>query len=92
MADLIIKGLKKAIGEYKWANNNSDPSWYAKLMYDKSTGEIWADCFYSLGHNTWKEYHDSDIIDLGSLMHEGGYPITMKGVKEFLPVMSKHTH
>ena len=82
-----IKGLKKAIGEYKTANKGGyyDP-YYGKLMFDKSTGKIWCDEFVSIGHNDWKEYHDSDIIDVVSVMCEEtpeNVKITMKTVKAF---------
>ena len=33
-------------------------------MLDRSTGELWIDEFYSLGHNEWKEYKDDAIINL----------------------------
>ena len=51
-----ITGLKKAIGDYRCFNAGGrfSPE-YGRLMYDKETGELWTDYFYSLGHNTWKE-------------------------------------
>ena len=82
-----IKGLKKAIGEYKAANNGGYyDSHYGKLMLDISTGKIWCDEFESIGHNSWNEYHDSNIIDLASAMCEEtqkAVKITMKTVKSF---------
>ena len=83
-----IKGLKKAVGEYQWANSQGTYSpWYGCLMFDKNTGELWTDTFYSLGHNEWKEYHDSDVVNLGSMMAEEApyeYVVSMKAVKEFI--------
>lgn len=62
---LKLKGLKKAVGEFQRANKGSyyNPR-YGKLMLDRSTGELWTDEFYSLGHNSWTEYHDESIINL----------------------------
>lgn len=87
-------GLKKAVGSYKRLNAGGWYSpHYAELMLDKETGEIWADEFYSLGHNNWKEYHCEDIINLGAKMaryneeayyrNKPQYPVTMAGVKAF---------
>lgn len=60
-----ITGIKKAVGDYKRANAGGIFSpIYGCLMLDRSTGEVWTDEFYSLGHNEWKEYHDKSIINL----------------------------
>jgi hypothetical protein len=80
-----IKGLKKAIGDYKRANAEGYYSpRYGRLMYDKADGEIWTDEFYSLGHNEWKEYHSDTIINLGSIMEEREIEINMQNVKDFI--------
>ena len=80
-----IKGLKKAIGEYKRANFGGHYSpQYGKLMYDTSTGEIWTDYFCSLGHNQWKAYESESIVDLGRKMKEREIEITMPNVKKFI--------
>lgn len=82
-----IIGLKKAVGEYNKANSGGYLSpFYGKLMYDMSTGKIWTDTFYSLGHNSWKEYHDKSIICLSDIIREKGYDekITMKFVTNFI--------
>lgn len=49
-----IKGVKKAVGDYKRTNAEGwfSPR-YGYLMLDRSTGEVWTDEFYSLGHNEW---------------------------------------
>lgn len=61
----MLKGLKKAVGDYQRANKGGQyDARYGVLMLDRSTGELWTDEFYSLGHNTWKEYHDKSIIKL----------------------------
>lgn len=82
-----IKGLKKAIGEYKSANKDGAYSAsYGRLMFDTSDGEIWTDYFYSVGHNEWKVYHSASIINLGAQMlgENPDAKITMQSVKEYI--------
>lgn len=80
-----IKGLKKAIGDYKRANKEGCYSpRYGYLMFDKEDGEIWTDEFYSLGHNEWKEYHSDTIVDIGKMMSDQEIKINMKNVKDFI--------
>lgn len=80
-----IKGLKKAVGDYHRFNSGGyySPE-YGILMYDKESGEIWTDQFYSLGHNSWIEYHGDSIVYLGKMMGERGLEVNMKNVKEFI--------
>lgn len=80
-----INGLKKAVGDYQRANSGGSYSpWYGCLMYDKSDRSVWVDTFYSLGHNEWKEYHSTNIVNLGRLMSEQGIPVNMKNVRDFV--------
>lgn len=53
-------------------------------MFDKATGELWTDEFYSLGHNEWKQYQSNSIINLGKIMTENNIEINMKNVKSFI--------
>lgn len=80
-----ITGLKKAVGEYQRANKEDcySPK-YGYLMFDKATGELWTDEFYSLGHNEWKQYQSNSIINLGKIMTENNIEINMKNVKSFI--------
>lgn len=80
-----IKGLKKAVGDYQKANKGGyySPK-YGYLMFDKETGELWTDEFYSLGYNSWKEYRSDTIVNLGKIMIENGIEINMKNVKDFI--------
>lgn len=80
-----ITGLKKAVGEYQRANKEGyySPK-YGYLMFDKATGELWTDEFYSLGHNEWKQYQSNSIINLGRIMTENNIEINMKNVKSFI--------
>ncbi len=80
-----IKGLKRAISDYKRANMDGDFSpFYGYLMFDKGDGKVWTDEFYSLGHNEWREYHSEDIVNLGQMMSEREIEINMKNVKDFI--------
>lgn len=85
-----LKGLKKAIGDYNRANAGGAYSpRYGRLMLDKSTGEIWCDEFYDLGHSWYTVYNNPDIINLGSAYFEAHWgecdiePLTMATVKAF---------
>lgn len=80
-----IKGLKKAVGDYRRLNKGGafDP-WYGYLMYDTSDGNLWTDEFYSIGHNTWKQYHSPTVVNIGKMMTQDGIEINMKNVKEFI--------
>jgi hypothetical protein len=77
-----ITGIKTAIGDY---NNWINRDWrrVAKIMLDKSTGEIWCDCFSD--RNTWKLYLDKDIVSLsGYIFNYGtGEKLTMQRLKEY---------
>lgn len=80
-----ITGLKKAVGEYQRANAGGYYSpRYGYLMFDLEDGKLWTDEFYSLGHNSWKQYHSPTIINLGGRMAEHGLDVTMKNVREFV--------
>ena len=81
---LKLKGLNKAIGDYHRANSGSPYSpRYGVLMLDKSTGEIWTDEFYDLGHNHFAVYKSDDIINLGYRMENEGWEITRDNIKEY---------
>lgn len=44
---------------------SGSPFRVCSIMYDRSDGSLWADCF--LDCNTWSEYHSPDIFDLTAL-------------------------
>lgn len=60
---LKIKGLKKVSGETE--NYGEYSSMYAEIFYDRATGEVWTVHQCSIGHNTWTEYHDENVIKIG---------------------------
>jgi hypothetical protein len=39
---------------------------YVQVNFDRETKEVWGDYHYSLGCNSWTEYHDLDIINIGN--------------------------
>ena len=80
-----IHNLKKAIGDYKRFNEGGayNPR-YGFLMYEKSSGRLWTDEFYNLGHNAYIIYDDDDVINLGLLMKEKDIEVNMKNTKEFI--------
>lgn len=63
-----IKGLKKIAGESKHIGKY-DPE-YLQLNYDKTTGEAWTDYHYSIGCNSWCEYHDKNIVNCGYITEQ----------------------
>lgn len=82
-----IKGLKKAVGEYQELNKGGAYSpHYGLLMFDISTGELWTDEFYSLGHSSFISYESDSIVNLGKMMldENNNAKITMKTVKDFI--------
>lgn len=60
-----VKNLCKAVSDYNEFNKGGvyDPH-YGKLMYNKSTNELWTDEFYALGHTSFKQYDDPNIVDI----------------------------
>jgi hypothetical protein len=77
-----LKGLKKAVGDYKRYNNGGvyDPH-YSNLMFNVKTGELWNDEFYDLGHNSYVQYNDKNIINLSAIMES---EVTMNNIKDFI--------
>ena len=61
-----VKGLKKISGESKKLNGFYNPE-YLQLNYNTATGEAWADYHYSIGHNSWTEYKEPEIINCGNI-------------------------
>ena len=84
MKNIKITGIKKAIGDYRtWIN--ADWRHTANIMLDKSSGEVWTDCF--LDCNEWNEYHSADIISLSDLICE---PLTMAILRKYAEIAILH--
>lgn len=57
---LKMHGLKAASGyteDYGYYSGH-----YVQISYDRNTGDILANYHYSLGQNSWTQYHDPAII------------------------------
>ena len=80
-----IKGLKKAIGDYKFYNNGGRYSAiYGHLMFNKETWKLWVDPFCDASHHTRCVYDDDMIINLGEIMRRNGIDINMENFKNFI--------
>lgn len=76
---LKIKGIKKIAVESKNLGGYYSGQ-YLQVNYDRITGEAWTDFHYSLGQNSWSEYHSSNIINCGNISE----PVTMAQVREII--------
>lgn len=75
---LKLKGLKKAVGERNsWIKRGY--SYIANIMLDKSTGEVWCDCFIS--SNSFRLYESDSIVKVNSICEKYNMPMTMMGIK-----------
>lgn len=64
-----ITGVKNAVSAYRRAMALGARSpWYAEIMLDCATGEVWADVFYDVGRNEHKIYRSASIINLTDVM------------------------
>ena len=63
---LRMSGLRTLAGETKSLTGSYSPE-YLQLTYDRSTGEVWTDFFFSVGHNDWAVYHDKNVLNCGNL-------------------------
>lgn len=57
-----IIGIRKASGETEDYGDFSGK--YVEIFYDTSSGEVWTKFQYSLGGNSWTEYHDPYVIKI----------------------------
>lgn len=59
---LKMIGLKKASGSTE--NYGYYSGMYDEIFYNVETGEVWTVFQCSLGHNSWTEYHDENIVKI----------------------------
>lgn len=76
---LKIKGLKKIAGETKSLRGYYS-GFYLQLNYNIETSEVWTDFLYSLGHNSWMQYHDRNIITICNLTS----PMTTNEIRKII--------
>ena len=74
-----MTGLKKAAGMTKGLNGYYSGE-YIQVSYDTATGQVLTDYHYSLGQNSWTQYHDPDIIAIGNLSE----PTTMHDIRAMI--------
>lgn len=84
---LTMRGLRKAAGDTKGLTGYYSGH-YVQISYDTSDGEILTNYHYSLGHNTWSQYHDSDIITVCNASE----PMTMQQIADaIVEAVAMHT-
>lgn len=59
--------LNKVSSETRNFKRNSGA--YTEVFYDRGTGEVWSVGQISLGHNSWTEYRDDNIIKVCDTPH-----------------------
>ena len=60
--NLPMSGLRKACSAtVNWSPRSGG---YTEIFYDRSTGEIWTVDQVSLGHNSWTQYDDPNVIKI----------------------------
>lgn len=85
MHGLKIKGLKKASGE---TDNYGDYCpLYNEIFYDLGSGEVWTVFQSSIGHNTWTEYHDPNVIKICNT----SYHMTMQEIADAIYAELSHS-
>lgn len=53
---------------------------YLQINYSRETEEAWADCFVSLGNNSWKVYDSEDVVVCGNISE----PKTMSEIRSMI--------
>lgn len=77
-----IRGLQKAVGDYRrYTSAGAYSPRYGNIMFNPEDGCLWTDEFYSLGHNSWKQYENKYIVNISAQLERLGLPITMENIK-----------
>ena len=74
-----LKGLKKVSGATKELKGFYDP-FYLQVNVDLESGEVFVNEHFSIGHNSWTEYRNGNILNCGIVCN----PMTMKQVSEMV--------
>lgn len=75
--NLPMHGLRKASGETKDLTGYYSGH-YVQISYDTQSGDVITDYHYSLGQNSWTEYHDTNIITICNASE----PMTMQEIAD----------
>lgn len=74
-----MKGIKRVCSDTKTLRGFYSPE-YLQLFYDAKTDELFTEFLFSIGHNSFIQSDDPEIINLGFLYE----PMTMQEVKEYV--------
>lgn len=74
---LNIRGLRKAAGETKTTRGYYS-GLYVQISYSPTDGQVLYDTHYSLGHNSWTQYHDPSIV----FIYNASSPQTMQEIAD----------
>jgi len=86
---LPMKGLKSAAGLTKNLKGYYTGH-YVQISYNTKNGEILTDYHYNLGHNSWTQYHDKSIINIGNISEPATMQEIADMIKERLELMKCH--
>lgn len=77
-----ISNVCKAVDDYNRSNGHGpQSSFYGTLMFDRATGEVWADEF--VNKTSYRIYNDDDIINLGYIINRHGFKVTDNSVEYY---------
>ena len=80
-----LTGLKTAVGEYQRFNRGGKfGAIYGRLMFDESDGHLWCAMFCDLGHDSWIDYHDSDVHEIGRDIEYRYGKVNMANVRDYI--------
>lgn len=74
-----MHGLRQACSETKGLHGYYSGE-YVQISYDKNTGDILTNYHYSIGQNSWTQYHNPSIITLCNICS----PMTMQGIADLI--------
>lgn len=72
-------GIRKAAGETKTLRGYYSGE-YVELFYDRADGEVITIYQYSLGQNTWTQFHDRSVVKICNLSE----PYTMQQIADLI--------
>lgn len=74
-----MTGIKAAAGATKGLQGCYS-GFYEELFFDLRTGEVWTKSQYSIGHNSWTDYHDDNVVKVCDLSD----PTTMQEIADLI--------
>lgn len=80
-----MHGLRNAASETKGLAGYYSGH-YVQISYNRETGEITTNYHYSLGQNSWTQYHDPAIITICN----ASSPMTMQEIADMIAGVMAH--